>query len=85
MRPIPSTRARCIEYSLPAAGPVRLVVLDAQGRRVCTLVDDLQSAGIHAVRWDGRDQAGNRLASGVYLYRLEAGSLTATRKMLLLK
>jgi len=83
--PNPFNPSTLIEYSLATAGPVRLVVLDAQGRRVCTLVDALESAGVHAARWDGRDQAGNRVASGVYLYRLETEGRTATRKMLLLK
>lgn len=78
----PSTR---IEYSLAAAGSVRLSVLDAQGRLVAELVNDIQSAGVHAAEWQGRDAAGRPVASGVYLYRLEAEGRTATRKMLLLK
>jgi len=52
---------------------------------VATLLDERRPAGEHAVRWDGRDNAGVAAASGVYLCRLRAASHTATRKLLLLR
>jgi hypothetical protein len=83
--PNPFNPSTMIEYSLAVDGPVKLTVLDAQGRHVRTLVAAVQSAGPHAARWDGRHESGARAASGVYLYQLEANGERQTRKMLLLK
>ena len=54
------------EYELAAPGPVRIVVMDVQGRRLATLVDGFQTSGRHTVVWDGRDEGGATQASGVY-------------------
>ena len=78
----PGTRIEC---SLAQAGHVTLAVYDAQGRRLRVLVDELRGAGPHVVRWDGRDEAGRQLPSGVYLYRLDAPGFTQTRKMLMIE
>jgi len=78
----PSTR---ITYSLHEAGPVRVDVLDLQGRLVRTLVDSAQPAGDWSVEWDGRDGQGRPTASGPYLARLRAGGRTATHKLMLAK
>ena len=64
---------------------VELTVFNELGQRVVELVDELQPAGEYEVRWSGRDEAGNRLASGIYLYRLRAGAATQTRKLLLMR
>jgi len=74
-----------IAYSLPEAGRVRLIVYNLLGQTVRTLVDEPQAAGRHSVRWDGRDEAGRRLASGVYLYRLKAKEFSAVRRMVMVK
>jgi hypothetical protein len=84
-RPNPFNPTTTIEYTLGASGPVRLNVYDATGRHVRTLVDRTESRGDHRVMFDGRDGSGQPLASGVYLYRLESGNVTQTRKMVLLK
>jgi flagellar hook assembly protein FlgD len=60
-------------------------VFDAAGRLVRTLVDTSEGAGAHDVTFDGRDDNGRPVASGVYFYRLDAGTTTQTRKMVLLK
>ncbi len=73
----PSTRIR---YELPRSSVVRLIVFDMLGREVAALVNELREAGIHEVSFDG-----SGLASGVYLYRLNAGSFTQTRKLILMK
>ena len=64
---------------------VRLKVYDIRGRLVRDLIDSEMEPGFHRVGWDGRDETGNRLGSGVYLYRLEVENIHVTRKMNLLK
>ncbi len=78
----PSTRIR---FVLGAPGRVRVDVFDAQGRHVRTLVDARRPAGRHEIAWNGRDDAGRSVASGIYFCRLRARGADATRKMLLLK
>jgi len=55
------------------------------GQEVRTLVDAVQVPGTYTVEWDGRGNGGNRVASGVYFYRLDRGSESQSRKMVLLK
>ena len=81
--PNPFNPGTVISYQLPEAVPVRLEIYNSLGQRVRTLVDDLQEAGPHGLVWDGRDDSGRGLASGVYFYRLVAGSFTESRKMVL--
>ena len=64
---------------------VSLSIYDLSGRVVTTLVDRRMSVGGHAEEWDARDNSGNPVATGVYFYRLTAGSRTLTRKAVLLK
>ncbi|MCD6249169.1 MAG: T9SS type A sorting domain-containing protein [candidate division Zixibacteria bacterium] len=78
----PSTE---IEFTVPSATHAKLIVINPLGQTVTTLMDDFRSAGTHRVIWDGRDHNGDRVASGVYLYRLTTDTFTHTRKMLLLK
>jgi hypothetical protein len=56
-------------------------VLDASGRRVCALVNDVLDAGDHVTRWSGRDDEGAVLAAGVYFLRIESGERTASRRV----
>jgi len=83
--PNPFNPKTTIRFALPAAGPVELAVYDATGRRVRTLLSGPQPAGTHHVVWEGKDDGGHPLASGVYLYRLETEERVLSRKMLLLK
>jgi hypothetical protein len=83
--PNPFNPTTTIRYNVGIAVDVRLSVFDATGRRVRTLVDERQAAGEYSVGFDGRDDRGAGLASGVYFYRLQAGGVTQTRKMVLLK
>ena len=78
----PTTR---IDYAVKQDGHVRLVIYDARGREIATLVDEHQAAQEHSVTWDGRDSGGSRVASGVYFYKLFAGDFEETRKMVLVK
>jgi hypothetical protein len=75
--PMPNpSRAEVIwSFTLSRAGAARLVIHDAQGRRVRVLADGLLPAGRHERRWDGRDASGRPAPAGVYVARLEAGSV----------
>jgi len=82
--PNPFNPETLIKYRLDKNSQVMLEIFNLRGQRVRTLVDGLQPTGSHEVSWDGRDFSGARLSSGMYVYRLRAGALTQTRKMLLL-
>jgi hypothetical protein len=83
--PNPFNPETTLGYALPEPGQVRLAVYDLLGQKVRTLVEGYQAAGMHSARWDGRDDEGRALASGTYLYRMEAGTFAQTRKMILLR
>ncbi len=74
-----------IRYALPKGSYVNLVVYNILGQKVKTLVDKNQRGGFHTVRWDGKNQRGQQVGTGIYFYKIEAGSFTQTKKMLLLK
>ncbi len=77
----PETRIR---YALAQSSPVHLSVFDAAGRQVRLLAHTGQAAGEYQIRWDGRDDAGDRVPPGVYFYRLQADGQTAVNKMVLM-
>ncbi len=83
-RPNPFLTSTDILYTLGSAGPVRLTVYDALGRRVRVLFDGAQASGAHTARWDGRNDAGTDVGSGLYFVRLEgvAGQAPTTRRIL---
>ncbi len=83
--PNPFNPATEISFTLPTGGNVKLEVYNLLGQRVRSLISGFYEAGSYTVTWDGTDEAGHSLSSGVYLYRLEAGDLEQTRKMMLLK
>ncbi|MCB1184629.1 T9SS type A sorting domain-containing protein [bacterium] len=83
--PNPFNPSTTIRFDLPRGGDVKLAVYDARGRLVRRLVDGRLGAGPQAVLWDGTDEGGRDAASGVYLYRLEAGDIVQQRKMTLIK
>ena len=83
--PNPFNSATTICYALPVGGVVKLVVYNLTGQKVATLIDGQRSAGAYTVHWDGRDDRGLDLASGIYLYRLRVGSYTNVNKLLLLR
>lgn len=74
-----------VHFEVPAAGRVRLEVLDARGRLVRVLLDTDLPAGSHEAAWDGRDTAGRALASGAYFVRLEAGTELQTARLSLVR
>lgn len=74
-----------IRFTLPEAREVTVSVYDITGRKVATLLNQSLRAGPHKVRWDGRSGTGRTLSSGVYLYRVEAGEYSQTRRMVLIR
>ena len=83
--PNPFNPVTTIKYSIAQDTDVRLVVYDVSGRRVRTLVDDHQRADVYKINWDGINDQGQRVASGMYFYKLAAGKFMQTKKMMLLK
>jgi hypothetical protein len=83
--PNPFNPATTMEFVLEKPSQATLRIYDASGRCVRALVSEVRPAGRYAQRWDGNDELGAPVASGVYFYRLEAGDFVAMRKMVLLK
>jgi len=84
-QPNPFNPTTTIRYVLPVREQVTLAIYDANGRLVRTLVNEVEGYGAHEVAWDGRDDGGVAMGSGVYFYRLRAGKRTESKKMVLLK
>ena len=78
----PSTEIR---FAIPTARDVKLRIYNQLGQTIRTLVDNRMKAGNYALKWDGTDNQGLTVASGVYFYSLEAGDFSQIRKMTLLK
>lgn len=86
VEPNPFNPLTRLAFELQVATPVRLVIHDVSGRAVRTLEDGtVLAAGRHEAVWDGRDDGGRSMASGVYVARLEAGAWSATSRMALIR
>ncbi|HOU72803.1 MAG TPA: T9SS type A sorting domain-containing protein, partial [Candidatus Syntrophosphaera sp.] len=83
--PNPFNPETTIAFSVPKTGPASLKVYNTKGQLVRTLVNDVREAGNHSVVWNGMDEQGNSVSSGLYFYRLSSDGNTVTRKMLLAK
>jgi len=83
--PNPAAGPTTIAFGLPRAGAVSLDVFDTQGRLVKRLADGAFPAGVHQLRWDGRDQTGARLGAGLYFYRLITPDGRFEKRMALLQ
>lgn len=83
--PNPFNPTTAISYQLPKAAHVKLTVFSATGQQIRTLVDGSMPAGFHNIQWDAMDNAGHKVASGVYFYRLETAEFTSIKKMTLMK
>lgn len=83
--PNPFTRSTSIGYQLDQRVAVSLTVYNLLGQEVYRLVDEVQHPGQHMVHWDGTDLSGQRVPSGLYMYRMQAGSFSATGKMTLVR
>jgi flagellar hook assembly protein FlgD len=83
--PNPFLRETELRYQIPAAGRVRLRVFNVLGQVVRSVVDEVQQAGVYAISWDGRNDRGRTLASGVYFTRLETEGTTEITKLTILR
>ncbi|HAL57866.1 MAG TPA: hypothetical protein DCP63_15735 [Bacteroidetes bacterium] len=83
--PNPFNPSTTIKYQIPQDHQVNLVIYNLQGQKIRTLVAEQQKAGFYSVQWDGRNDVGQNVATGMYLYRVQAGSFVASHKMLLIK
>jgi hypothetical protein len=84
--PNPFNQQTTISYQLPVCGKVSLIIYDILGKEVRTLVNENKSAGYHSVVWDGKDNLGASVVSGVYFYQLQLdNNLSLTKKLLLIE
>jgi len=83
--PNPFNPATTISFDLPEDAAVNLQIYDITGRKVRTLADHPFPAGVHQMVWDGRDERGAPVSSGIYVYRIEAGSYSNSHKMVLMR
>lgn len=83
--PNPFNPSTTIVFTLPEAIPVDLSIYDVQGKHVITLINSIGTAGINTAQWDGMNNEGERIGSGIYFYRLRAKNKVLTRKLVLIK
>ena len=83
--PNPFNPTTKISFSLPEASLVKIDIFNILGQSVAVIVDERLGPGEHVVEFNARDSNGGQIATGVYFYRLTAGSFTQTRKMTFLK
>jgi len=84
--PNPFNPVTTITYDVAVSGAVRIEIYDVSGHRVRTLVSGPKDAGRHVIEWNGRDENGSTVHTGVYFYRMTApGYVSPAKKMLLLK
>ena len=84
-RPNPFNPQTIIAYDIPVPTHVSIEIYNILGQRVVTLVDEEKAAGSYEVIWNGVDNSGQRVASGIYLYNMRAGDFVESRKMMLMK
>jgi hypothetical protein len=83
--PNPFNPSTTIRYNIAKAEKVSLNIYNLRGQKVITLINESKSAGAHTASWDGRDEAGNPVASGVYYLRLQTDTARETRKLTMIK
>jgi hypothetical protein len=83
--PNPFNPVTNFKFSLPQASHVKIEIFNILGQNVNTLVDEDMKAGSFAVDWNGKDQRGVEVSSGIYFYRIMAGDFSSVKRMVLLK
>ena len=83
--PNPFNPETLIGYTIPREAEVRITIYNLLGQKVLTLVEGRRKAGSYRVAWNGKDERGHDVPSGLYIYRLESGEITLSKKMLLVR
>jgi hypothetical protein len=83
--PNPFNPTTNVKYDVPRRSSVKLTVYNVLGQRVKTLVDEVKNPGSYSIGWDGSTDGGSSVSSGIYFYKMEAGSFVQTKKMVLMK
>jgi hypothetical protein len=83
--PNPFNPQTVIEYALPRDSRVSIVVYNVLGQKVKVLKNEWEEAGYKSVSWDGTNQSGQEIGTGIYFYKITAGDFVQTKKMVLLK
>ncbi len=83
--PNPFNPETTIHYGIPKASHVTINIYNMQGKRIVTLIDEDKAAGTFSAKWNGRDNFGNKVTSGIYLYQIIAADFSKTQKMILMK
>ncbi len=83
--PNPFNPTTSISYSLAKAGNVNVAVYNLMGQKIADLVNGFKAAGAYNVSWNGKDNAGHDVSSGVYFYKIHSGNFTMTKKMVLMR
>ena len=83
--PNPFNPETSISYQIPEAAQVEIKIFNTMGQNIKTLISQKQNAGYYLVHWDGNDSNGNKVVSGIYMYRIEAGDFICIKKMTLMK
>jgi len=83
--PNPFNPTTKIQYDLPEDTFVSITIYDVMGRSIRTLMNVKQSAGFHSIRWDAKNNIGEGVSAGMYIYMIQAGEFRSTKKMVLLK
>jgi hypothetical protein len=83
--PNPFNPITTIRYDLPENGPVSIIIYDLMGREIKTLVKQVSAPGRYSVNWNGRNQFGKQIASGMYFYRMETPKFQSVKKLIFLK
>ena len=83
--PNPFNPETIIEYTLPKQSAVKLIIYNSLGEEIKTLIDNIQSAGIHFIKWNGTNKYGQKVSSGIYFYRITSGKFSDIKKMIMIK
>jgi len=83
--PNPFNPETTIRFSVKEATPVTIEIYNTKGQLVKTLINEAKEAGNHSVVWNGKDNSGRSVSSGVYFYKMNAGKYSSTKKMIMMK
>ena len=83
--PNPFNPSTIIQYVIPKTGTVEINIYDIRGKLIRTIVNQNQTDGLHKAYWDGRDEAGKKAASGIFVYTVKFEKICLSKKMILLK